>query len=119
MHRDRQILYYEKGHKESHPVPYAKDVVNVLKAVGITKLPKVYAFKPKKYAKVIAKKNWTNLHDYVAEKVKGKFNDAFMQKIAERKFVSNIEGSSRLRLRSWQKQREGIQWSQQDSKALV
>jgi len=78
---------------EKHPVPYAKDVVNVLKAVGITKLPKVYAFKPKKYAKVIAKKNWINLHDYISEKVKAKFDHAFMQRVAERKFVSNLEGT--------------------------
>jgi hypothetical protein len=43
---------------------------------------------------VIAKKNWTNLHDYIAAKVKAKFNEGFMQKVAERKFVSNLEGSS-------------------------
>ena len=55
----------------------------------------MYAFKPKKYAKVIAKKNWTNLHDYISEKVKAKFDNAFMQRVAERKFVSNLEGSSR------------------------
>ena len=83
----------KKSSLEKHPVPYAKDVVNVLKALGITKLPKVYAFKPKKYAKVIAKKNWTNLHDYISEKVKTKFDGAFMQRVAERKFVSNLEGT--------------------------
>ena len=41
---------------------------------------------------MIAKKNWTNLHDYITEKVKTKFDKAFMQKVAERKFVSNLEG---------------------------
>ena len=86
-------FYVKRGHKETHPVPYAKNVVEVFNAVGITKLPKVYAFKPKKYGKVIAQKNWTNLHDYIAAKVKAKFNEGFMQKVAERKFVSNLENS--------------------------
>jgi hypothetical protein len=79
-----------RGHKETSPISYAKNVANVLDAVGI-KMPKVYAFKPKKYAKVVAKKNWTNLHDYITAKVKAKFDDAFMQRVSERKFVSNLE----------------------------
>lgn len=85
-------FYVMRKNTEKNPVTYAKSVASVLSAIGVT-MPKVYAFKPKKYAKVIAKKNWTNLHDYVAAKVKAKFNDAFMQKVAERKFVSNLEGS--------------------------
>jgi hypothetical protein len=85
-------FYVMRKSMEKNPVPYAKNVASVLNAIGV-KMPKVYAFKPKKYAKVIAKKNWTNLHDYIAAKVKGKFNDAFMQKVAERKFVSNLEGT--------------------------
>jgi len=88
-------FYVKRGDVETHPVAYAKNIVEVFNAVGITKLPKVYAFKPKKYGKVIAKKNWTNLHDYIAAKVKAKFNNAFMQKVAERKFVSTLESSSR------------------------
>jgi len=86
-------FYVKKGYNETHPVPYAKRVKAALEAVGLN-MPKVYAFKPKKYAKVISKKNWTNLHDYIAEKVKAKFDDKFIQKVAERKFVSTLENSS-------------------------
>ncbi len=82
-------FYIKRGHKETSPISYAKDAANVLNAVGVT-IPKVYAFKPKKYAKVIAKKNWTNLHDHITAKVKAKFDDAFMQKVAERRFVSTL-----------------------------
>ncbi len=90
---DRFMVMKAGGHDELNPVSYAKNIKNALEAVGITKLPKVYAFKPKKYHKVIEKKNWTNLHDYIAAKIKAKFNDDFMQKVAERKFVSTLENS--------------------------
>lgn len=86
-------FYITRRGNETNPVSYAKNIVNVFNAIGITKIPRIYAFKPKKYRKVITKKNWINLHDHITAKVRAKFNEDFMQKVAERKFVSNLEGS--------------------------
>ena len=103
---DKFYVHKGTGGSEVHPVSYAKEVAAVIDTLGI-KLPKVYAFKPSKWDKVKDKKNWTNLHNWLVEKVEAGFTDDFLKKVAERKLCSNLSNGY------------GYGWQQRNKSAIT